>query len=435
MRLYACKSGKKNSFGQKKVEGAFIDNFLNSRIKFVDFREGSEEVLNVRFEVLNNKVVLERPKNRGQVMLILHVIATYYELMLARNLKNGYIKGLKVYNTQGKEQKIPRPEIVFGKVSNTEIVFYLDHPIRGGIMEKRKYGSEFCMSHFYKFDRETHLPEVADFSDFNQGTDFLIYNYKCKSLHQLIQGYVNFLESKVPYILILKFGKEENYRPSILLSLENKVEVIYFLERKINKLNNSSLFSGYCPISALLRYFGVPTSEITSILPSNVIEEEYKYAKACLEGIMDAAEDTSISLTINKFLLKLKRRAKEIPPTLPMKKLEFKANKVREMLKNKSFFILPTVVYFFPKKMFLKFIRDLKRNNIYFSNYDGIVGLYDSRRALHLPTYYIPEKLRKEYGINYKLQSDSYGPNYNVYSCSQRKSKHFVKFAKLELLI
>jgi len=84
--------------------------------------------------------------------------------------------------------------------------------------------------------------------------------------------------------------------------------------------------------------------------------------------------------------------------------------------------------------MWLKFARDLKENNIWFSNDNGVIGVYDTRRTFILPEYHVPEKIRKEYGINCLLSDEPY-ESYQTYNVPDKKSPIKLKFANFELLL
>ncbi|MCD6283684.1 hypothetical protein J7J12_00290, partial [bacterium] len=69
---------------------------------------------------------------------------------------------------------------------------------------------------------------------------------------------------------------------------------------------------------------------------------------------------------------------------------------------------------------------------IWFSNDNGVIGVYDTRRTFLLE-YHIPEKIRKEYGINYLLSDDP--ESYPTYNVPDKKSPIKLRFAKLEFLL
>jgi len=613
IRYCACTSKSRESFGQRKIEKEFAENFLNSVVKFIDFREGKEVSLKVKFEMPKNRIILEKPRDRGQVMILLHSIASYYDLMMATNLKDGYIEKLKVYDAKGKRQVIPRPKVVFSdEISNTkeDIEFYLDHPIRGRKFGKKKSNLYMKGKRYPLYSSiAPDLPPVVRFRELNQGTDFLIYCCECNSLRKLIEGYLSFLESKIAYLIMLFFGEEIDCYP--FPGLEIRAELAHFVEvrmehfkRKIEELKqkkyslpqflpsapitqetrdllkdkieevvkgliykdknlfdyfnriflllhcdekardylrekawnlyrkeerhleeikdsmgiddeiladlfgiqnkneaikeflyaksdiSKEVLSDYIeqygitiidlfysiglhsilrkpefkpllakaalaevakvkssndslaeyPISALLGYFGMSAKEIVSILPADVINTEYSYANDCIEGLFEhlpkGKRNPGVKLW-NSFLKEIKRkgREKEILPRLQMERIEFESEHLRKIMKNNSFFIIPTVIYFFPKKMWLKFARDLKENNIWFSNDNGVIGVYDTRRTFLLE-YHIPEKIRKEYGINCLLSDEPY-ESYQTYNVPDKKSpiKLKLKFANLELLL
>jgi hypothetical protein len=206
---------EKVGFGKSKIVPSFIKKFLNQNVRLIDFRIENftliEQISNIKFDLQNNSINLEKPKNAGEVLNSLHAISIFYDLSLPLVLQDGYVENGVVFDLQEKKQNLPTPKINFEKINNCNNFLYLDHPDRVHMDVVFGSHTDRTKIDLRLWEGEKYITK-KQFEKFNEGTDFLIYNYKCNNLEDFLEGYVKGVHTKTANIIAQKNGHFKSYQ-------------------------------------------------------------------------------------------------------------------------------------------------------------------------------------------------------------------------------
>lgn len=235
--------GDEDSFGQMKVDPLYIKEFLQKSFTIVDFRvernikeqlkiddkihDIREQIklgdkkeyatmvdeikqleiqknsldlknlyskINVKFDLNSGIIFTEKPKNEWEIFNILHAIDLYYELVVPLTIKDWYVQGKKIYDSDWGEQIVKMPQIKFVDKIKTESKIYLDHPSRVSWAESR---------HDKLTNKDEETQDLDDYKNFNVWTNYIYLSNKIRSLDDLFSEYINNTHAKISYTLTL----------------------------------------------------------------------------------------------------------------------------------------------------------------------------------------------------------------------------------------
>ncbi|MDA3836000.1 MAG: hypothetical protein PF542_00095 [Nanoarchaeota archaeon] len=276
-KIFLAKSNKINSFSKNKTNPGYINNFLNESFEIIDYRyklkemesigqkfnyhSSNEEKLNVKFDLENNTIYMERPKTKGQILNAIHSLELYYDLMIPLTIKDGYLKGNNISDSNKETQNIEIPRIEFLENIEASKKVYLDHPARVG-----------------DNNPEEKLLDVESFHNFNIGTNFMFINSQMNSLEKLLGDYSEFCKDKASFIVDFNQTEIKTFDLEWYLSTRPTEENFKTLKKINDSYNSLEIPDG---LNKIIEFNNIPiTSEdsfrdyINQIFRTYYIEEE-----------------------------------------------------------------------------------------------------------------------------------------------------------------
>lgn len=226
MVYFVAKDAKLESgFGSKKIETDFINKFINQKIRLVDLRsenrEIKEEYSDFHFDFKNKELRAKKPETSEEIINTIHAISLFYELSLPLILQDGFVEKGKVFKSNGEKQNLLDFKLSFQDVGeNIEDILFLDHPRRINKIFAECDDWKECIFNITKgvmksndiYELEAFCDNFQDsegrFLEFNQGTDFIIYNHKCDKLEDFLGNYMAGLETKTANLIAMMQGPE-----------------------------------------------------------------------------------------------------------------------------------------------------------------------------------------------------------------------------------